>query len=108
MTWQTAGAAALLVIGVGIELLCCIGLVVMPTVYDRLHYLGPATVLGPVIVVAAVVLQEALSSAGIMAMLTAGVLVFTSPVLTHATARAARTRWHGRWEPQPDEQIEEC
>lgn len=106
MTWQTVAADALLVIGVGIELMCCLGILVMRDVFDRLHYLGPATVLGPVFIAAAVVLEEALSTAGIKAILIAGVLLSTGPVLTHATARAARIRRYGAWEAQPGEDVE--
>ena len=107
MTWQAAVAAALLVVGVGTELLCCLGLLVMDDVYQRLHYLGPATTLAPAAIAAAVVLQEALSTAGIKALLIAAVLTGTGPVLTHAAARVARLREHGQWEPQLDEHIEE-
>lgn len=107
MTWQAIAAAVLLALGVGIELLCCLGLLLMENVYDRLHYLGPATILGPIAIAAAVVLEEALSTAGIKALLIAGVLIVTGPVLTHATARAIRTRQFGSWEPQPSEEVEE-
>lgn len=106
MTWQGAGANALLAVGVGIELLCCLGIVVMDDVFDRLHYLGPATALGSVAIAAAVVLQEALSTAGIKAIMVAAVLLGAGPVLTHATARAARARRFGDWRIQPVEEVE--
>lgn len=108
MTWQGIAAAALLVVGVSVELLCCLGLLVMDDVYDRLHYLGPAVTIGPAAIAAAVVLQEALSTAGIKALLITAVLAGTGPVLTHVAARVARLREHGQWEPRPDESIEEA
>jgi multicomponent Na+:H+ antiporter subunit G len=107
MTWQMVGADALLVIGVAIELLCCLGVLVMEDGIDRIHYLGPASTLGPMALAGAIILHEALSSAGIMAILIAVVLVGGGPVLAHATARAARLRGHDSWRPRPDEQIEE-
>lgn len=107
MTWQSMCADVLLAVGVAIELLSCLGLLVMDDVYDRLHYLGPAAVLGPVVIAAAVILEEALSTAGIKAILIAVVLVAGGPVVTHATGRAARIRQLGAWQAQPDEHIEE-
>lgn len=107
MTWQAIAADVLLVLGVSIELMCCLGTLVMPTVFDRLHYLGPATVLAPLCFAGAVLLEEALSTAGIKAILVAAVLAGTGPVMTHATARAARIRQYGAWEAQPGEEVEE-
>lgn len=107
MTWQNIVMPILLAIGVGVELLCCLGILVMDDVYDRLHYLGPAAVLGPIIIAAAVLIEESLSMAGIYTLLVAAALVVPGPVLTHAVARAARTRALGQWEARPDERIEE-
>ena len=108
MTWQTIVADVLLALGVGIELLSCLGLLVMDHVFDRLHYVGPAAALGPITIAGAVLLEEGISTAGLKAALIAIVLVGIGPVVTHATARAARVRQFGQWQAQPDEQIEEC
>jgi multicomponent Na+:H+ antiporter subunit G len=94
---------ALLVLGVGITLLSCVGVLVMRNPYDRLHYTAPAAVLAPVAIAAAVVLEERLSAAGIKAVLVAIVLVTTNPVLGHATARAARIRQFGEWTIREEE-----
>jgi multisubunit Na+/H+ antiporter MnhG subunit len=67
------------------------------TGWDKLHYTGPATVVAPVAIAAAVLVEEPLSSAGIKAVLVAVVMLLTGPVLVHATARAARVREHGRF-----------
>ena len=107
MTWQDICSAMLLGLGVAIELLCCLGLLVAKDVYDRLHFTGPATALGPVLIAAAIVLTEALSTAGIKAILIAVILLGAGPTLTHAVARAARIRAHGAWQPQAGERIEE-
>jgi multisubunit Na+/H+ antiporter MnhG subunit len=91
---------ALLGIGVGATLLSVLGVLVAGSVYDRLHYNGPATILGPVTIAAAVVIQfGALSQAGLKSMLAAFVLLTSSSVLVHATARAARIRERGRFDP---------
>jgi len=107
MTWQEIAAIALLAIGVVLELLACLGVLVMNTVYDRLHYAGLASLLGPIAIAAAVLLVEAVSMAGIQMILLTATLVVSGPIITHATARTARVRQLGRWEPQPDEHIEE-
>lgn len=101
MTWQEIIARVLLVLGVGIELLCCVGIVAMRRTFDRLHYVGPATVLGPVLIAASVVCTEALSQAGIKAILIALVLMIGGPIVTHATGRAARLRQYGNLDVQP-------
>ena len=82
----------LLVLGVAIELACCVGVLVMGDAYDKLHYLGPATTLGPVCIAGAVVAREALGQAGVKSILTAALLVVAGPVLAHATARAMSIR----------------
>lgn len=107
MTWQTICSDVLLALGVAIELLACLGLLVARDVYDRLHFSGPAAAVGPIAIAAAIVLREALSTAGIKALLIAALLLCAGPVLTHAIARAARIRAHGDWQAQPEEHIEQ-
>ena len=108
MTWQTIVSYVLLALGVAIELLSCLGLLVMDNVYDRLHYVGPAASLGPIAIAVAVLFVEGGSTAGVKAILIAVVLVGVGPVVTHATARAARVRQFGHWQAQSEEDIEEC
>src|SRR6266545_5020513 len=81
-------------------------LLVMRDAYDRLHFTAPATTIAPLAIAAAVVLEESLSAAGIKALLVALVLLATNPVLTHATARAARVRALGEWTVQEGEQVQ--
>jgi multicomponent Na+:H+ antiporter subunit G len=94
---QDVIVAVLLTVGVASVLLSCVGVLVMREALDRLHFTAPAATIGPVLVAAAVLVEEPLSSAGIKAVLVALLLVITTPVLSHATARAARIREHGRW-----------
>lgn len=106
MTVGDVLVAVLLILGVGIELVCCLGVLVMRGVYDRLHYTGPAS-FGAVLIAAAVVIREGvLSQIGAKAVLIAVVLLVVSPVLVHVTARAARLRERGELQAQPNE-VEE-
>jgi monovalent cation/proton antiporter MnhG/PhaG subunit len=98
---QDVAVTILLAIGVGIELICCIGVLVMRDVFDRLHYTGPASTLGPVALAAAIVIAESLSSVSLKAVLIAALLLATNAVLTHATGRAAHIRRHGHRQLSP-------
>ena len=97
MTVQYAAVGVLLTVGVLSVVLSAAGVVAAKTGWDKLHYTGPAAVVGPVAIAGAVLVEEPLSSAGIKAVLVAIVLLLTGPVLVHATARAARVREHGRF-----------
>jgi multicomponent Na+:H+ antiporter subunit G len=92
----------LLAAGVGIELLSCLGLLLMRSAYDRLHFVAPAAALGPVLIVAAVLVQHSSAQACIKGLLIVAALLLINPVLTHATARAARIRETGRLDAQDD------
>jgi monovalent cation/proton antiporter MnhG/PhaG subunit len=91
-------AGALLAAGVAVELACCLGVAVARTMEDRLHYTGPATTLGALLICGAILVNESFSQGGIKAIIVAVVLVLANPVLVHVTARAARVRERGRWE----------
>jgi multicomponent Na+:H+ antiporter subunit G len=77
---------------VAAELLCCLGLVLMRDVFDRLHYAMAATTVPPFLVAAAVLVAEGWTQPGINALVVALALFLLSPVLAHAMARAARAR----------------
>jgi monovalent cation/proton antiporter MnhG/PhaG subunit len=93
----------LLGLGVASALMGALGLLASRNPYDQLHFTGPATVISPVALAAAVLLEEPLSSAGIKAVLVAVIMLVTGPVLIQATARAARVRERGRWVVLPEE-----
>jgi multicomponent Na+:H+ antiporter subunit G len=98
--------AVLLGFGVAAALLSCVGVLVMRNALDRLHFTAPASTVSPVLFALAVLVEEPLSSAGVKAVLVAALIIVTTPVLTHATARAARVRDHGRWKVL-DEELEQ-
>jgi monovalent cation/proton antiporter MnhG/PhaG subunit len=82
----------LLGVAVGCELLCCLGLVVMRGVYDRLHYASAASTVPPFLLAAAVLVEEGWTQPGINAVVIVTVMFLTNPVLAHAIARVARVR----------------
>ena len=90
MTARDFLTGLLLALGVGIELLSCLGVLLMRSAIDRLHFVGAGTVVGPVAIVAAVVLEESVSAAGLTALLVGVLLVALNTILTTATARVAR------------------
>lgn len=95
---------ALLAVGVVAQLAGVVGVIVAADVYDRLHFTGPAAILGPFCFALAVVIDEGpLSQAGIKSLLVAVLLLGLSPVLVHATARAAYVRERGRLGPLSEE-----
>ncbi|HSR12446.1 MAG TPA: monovalent cation/H(+) antiporter subunit G [Thermodesulfobacteriota bacterium] len=72
--------------------LSCLGLLAARNPYARLHFLGSATLLGSLGVAAAVLVQSSSAQSGIKAVLIFLILLFTSPIVSHVTARAV----HGR------------
>ena len=81
-------------VGLGVtgELLCCLGLIAMRNVYDRLHYALAASTVPPLLIAAAVLVEEGWTQPGINALVVAAALFVINPVAAHATARAARSR----------------
>ena len=97
---------ALLGLGVLAAALTSFGLLAARNVYQRLHAMGIAATVGVIAIVAAIVVQESWSQAGVKAMLTGLTLLFMNPILTHATALAARIHERGDWRPGKDEEVE--
>jgi multisubunit Na+/H+ antiporter MnhG subunit len=95
----------LLIAGVGVEVVCCLGLVVFRDALDRLHCAG-AVSFGLALVAAAVVVQDSFSLVGNKAAALGFALLFANPVLAHVTARTIRIRAHGDWRLQRDEEVE--
>jgi monovalent cation/proton antiporter MnhG/PhaG subunit len=105
MSVGSIATALLVIFGVTVELACCVGVLVMDDVYDKLHYLGPAAIVGPLSIAIAIVVRESLSQAGLKSLLTAGLLIVAGPVLSHATARAVYIRQRDHVEPGPGERA---
>jgi multisubunit Na+/H+ antiporter MnhG subunit len=95
----------LLATGVGLELLAVAGVAAMADVYDRLHFLAPST-LGAIAIATAILVREGPSLIGLKGATLALILVVTSPILVHATARVARIAERGDWRAATEEGVE--
>lgn len=106
---RTAAVAVLLWCGVGLQCFAVLGVCAMRDVFDRLHFVSLAG-FGALLIACSIFVRESFSLIGDKALLTSVVLVATSPVLVHATARSLRIRLLGDWrEPEltPDESEEQ-
>jgi monovalent cation/proton antiporter MnhG/PhaG subunit len=91
----------LLGLGVAAELLCVAGCAAARTVYDRLHYTAAGTTVGPILILAALLGKEGLTSAGLDSIAAVALLFLVNPIVVHATGRAARSIDFGDVEPAP-------
>lgn len=82
----------LLAVGVSAQLLCCLGVLVMRTTADRLHYVSAGYTVGPFFVLAALLVREQLSQIGLDSIAAVVLMFLVGPVVTHATARVVRMR----------------
>ena len=82
----------LLAAGVTAQLLCCLGVVVMRTTFDRLHYTAAGTTVGPFCIVAALLVREGFGQVGLGGIAVVALLFLVGPLVIHATARAASAR----------------
>lgn len=104
MTAPGVAAEVLLWTGVAAELICCVGLWWMTDVFDRLHYASAATTVGPALIGASVGIAGTGSFASTVEAVTAtAALVLVSPMVTHATGRAARRLLYEDIGPDPEQ-----
>jgi multisubunit Na+/H+ antiporter MnhG subunit len=96
---------ALLAAAVIAQLVCALGLAVMRTPADRLHYASAAYTVGPFCVLAAVLVREGLRSQGLDSIAAVGLLFLAGPVVVHATARANRRLTLGDPKARPEERA---
>ncbi len=89
MTARDLIVDVLLALGVGAELICCLGVLLMRNAFDRLHYSSAATTVGPVLIGAAVLVRESVSAGGLQTIATITLVFLLNPVVEIATARAA-------------------
>lgn len=92
-----------LVLGVVCQFVCCVGTLVFGNVFDRLHYVGAGSTLGPLLIGAAVLVRQTTSAAGITTMVIMALVLGLGPALVTATARAARRIDVGRVGPTDEE-----
>ncbi len=105
MSTGTIAVEVLLAICVISAWICCLGMLLLPDLYERLHYMSTVSTVSIFALLAAVVVEEGWGQATIKTILIAVTVFVMNAVLTHATARAARIRELGHWTPDPKEHI---
>ncbi|MGD8709682.1 MAG: monovalent cation/H(+) antiporter subunit G, partial [Ectothiorhodospiraceae bacterium] len=95
ISWVFLVAGGLLVLTGGV------GVLRLPDVYTRLHAAGVTDTLAAMLILTGLMFQAGLTQATIKLALILGFLLFTSPVSSHALAKAAIT---GGVEPKQQDQ----
>ena len=80
----------LLALGTACQLVCCIGILAARDAFDKLHYAGASSGLGPILILAAILVRHGLTAEGLATIVAVGLVVVLNPVVVHATAGAAR------------------
>ena len=80
----------LLALAVATVAAAALGVAVMPGAAARLHYVTPAAVVAPVLVLLAVFVTEGLDENTGETLLAVLIMIVTAPFLSHATIRAIR------------------
>jgi multisubunit Na+/H+ antiporter MnhG subunit len=99
VTVQHVVGDVLLALAVFFVLSSALGVVFMRRPYDKVHFVTPASVVAPVLVAAAVLVESGWKENSAMAWLALFFMVLSSPFLAHATIRAMRVREVGDWRP---------
>ncbi len=93
----------------GVVLSCWLGVLGMLRMREpmqALHYLSLPACLGSVLLTIAVFVETGNSNTAWKTLLICLSLLAVNSVVTHATARAFRTRQLGHWEPRPGDPVE--
>lgn len=77
-------------------LLSSIGVLIAKDAFDRLHYLGPITIMGSLAIFFAVLFHEGFTVITGKTAVTILILIATGPVITHSIARAGIIRGDAR------------
>jgi multisubunit Na+/H+ antiporter MnhG subunit len=85
------GLAVLLVLA------CSLGVLVMRDTYQRLHFVGPISIVAPLLVGLAVTVSSGWHEATGASWMAIAIVVVSAPFLSHATMRAARIHAEGDW-----------
>ena len=88
MTAVTGLSGVLLVLGCLVALTSAVGVLRMPDVYTRLHAAGMTDTLGAGFLILGMCFQTGLTLLTLRLLLVYAFLLFTSPIGTHALARA--------------------
>lgn len=95
-----------LAIACATTLFAVVAMLVIPDFYERLHYLSIPSTFGIFFLTLAIVVHRGATSDSLKVAVAMGILVVINPIVTHATARAARVHQLGQWMPKPEEKVE--
>lgn len=107
MIWKDIAVIALLVIGCLGFVITALGLLFTSDVFDQIQFLAPASLAGVVAIALAVLVHEGFNQAGVKAIVIGFLFFWANPILSHATARAARVRHRGQWQISESEKLEQ-
>jgi multisubunit Na+/H+ antiporter MnhG subunit len=88
---RDALAAVLMLAGVAVQALCCIGVARMRAPLAALHYTAPGAI-AAILVAAGLLVREGLSQASGRGLMVAALLFVASPVLAHVSGRVVARR----------------
>lgn len=88
---RDAVAAVLMLAGVAVQALCCVGVLRMRSALAALHYTAPGGV-AAALVAAGLIVRDGLSQGSGRGLMVASLLFVSSPVIAHVTARAVSRR----------------
>jgi multisubunit Na+/H+ antiporter MnhG subunit len=81
----------LLAIGVGAELVCCVGVASAPTTLARVHYAAAGSTVGPLIVATAVAVEKGANADTATAFLVAALLFVLGTAASNAIAETVHS-----------------
>ena len=85
-----------------------LGVAVMPNAYARLHYVTPAAIVAPVLVMLAIFVSQGLDENTGETVVALFFMIAAGPYLSHATIRAMRVRDQGDWrQPAQRQRVKE-
>ena len=93
-------------LGAAVAIISSIGILAMRDVYQRVHYVTPISLVAPIAIGIAILIQSGWSSRSAQTWLAIGFMAIASPYLSHATMRAARIRATGDWRLAPGKPAE--
>lgn len=76
-----------------------LGVLLMRTPVDKVHFVTPVTVVAPILLAMALIIRMGWDENSAMTWLALFFMVATGPFLSHATVRAMRVRDAGDWRP---------
>lgn len=97
----------LLIVGVGFDVVGCLGLVRLPDIYNRLQAATKCVTLGTCMILLSVLFYTGIGSIGVKALLCIWFILITSPTGAHAIARASHRSGIRLWEGSVMDKYEE-